>query len=202
MIRGAGPSETKRERTRRALIEAGLKRFADRGVAATSLAEIVGDVGVTERTFYRYFASKEEILFADYEDRIDWFRTALQVRPRNEPITMSVRYAVEAFPGDHRLVSEAARLRATELTEQQVAFHLQRVQALLAQEIETHLRATLCSEPGRALRAAVVANVIAAAVFAAMTHWGRNHGADLDQLGPLVEEALAIADRGVTDTLA
>ena len=68
--------------------------------------------------------------------------------------------------------------------------------------IRDSLHATLCREPGQALRAAVVASIIAAAVFAAMTHWGRDHGGDLDQLGPLVEEALVIADRGVTDTLA
>src|SRR5690625_4434491 len=144
VARGGQAPEPKRERTRRALIDAALKRFADQGVAATTAAEIASDAGVTERTFYRYFANKEEILFVDYEEHVEWFRTALQVRPKDEPITLSVCYAVEAFPGDPQLVSEAAWLRSTELTEDQAAMHLQRVHARLGEEIERHLKTTTC----------------------------------------------------------
>jgi AcrR family transcriptional regulator len=182
--------------TRRALVHAAMKRFADAGVAGTSVADIAGDAGVTERTFYRHFANKEEVLFVDYDDRIDWFRRALEVRPRSEPITQSVRYAVEAFPMDHRLVTEAARLRTSELTEHQVAIHMQRVQAALGTEIERHLRAR-SDDPVDDLGASVAAGMIAAAVFAALTVWGRRGDRDLDRLGPMVERALAAAEAGV-----
>ena len=60
---------TRRERTRNALREAALQRFVTDGFEATSIADIAADVGVTTRTFYRYFASKDEVLFADYEAR-------------------------------------------------------------------------------------------------------------------------------------
>jgi AcrR family transcriptional regulator len=195
MARGE-PRVDRRELTRRALVEAAIKRFADKGVAGTSIADIAADAGVTDRTFYRHFASKEEILFADYDDRIDWFRRALEVRPRSEPITKSVRYAVEAFPMDHRIVTEAARLRTSELTEQQVARHMQRVQGVLAFEIENHLRATGVVHTEDELTASVAAGMIAAALFAALTSWGRR-GADLEQLGPMVEKALGAAEAGV-----
>ena len=187
----------RRELTRRALTEAAMKRFADSGVAGTSVAEIAADVGVTERTFYLHFASKEEVLFVDYDDRVDWFRRALEVRPRSEPITQSVRYAVEAFPMDHRLVTEAARLRTSELTERQVGVHMQRVQAALGSEIEAHLRARSAEGSDDELRIAVTAGMIAAAVFAALTAWGRRGDGDLEQLGPMVERALAAAEAGI-----
>lgn len=187
----------RRELTRRALIEAALKRFTAAGVAATTVADITADAGVTERTFYRYFASKEEVLFAEYEDRIDWFRRALEVRPRDEPVTRSVLYAVDAFPDDPRLVTEAAALR-TQLSGEQIASHMQRVQGLLAAEVERHLLAAGVDE----LRAAVVAGMIAAAVFAAMTAWTRRDGHDLDRLHAMVEEALAAADSGVIAVLS
>lgn len=196
MARGE-PRIDRREMTRRALAEAAIKRFADAGIAGTSVADIAGDVGVTERTFYRHFASKEEVLFVDYDDRIDWFRRALEVRPRNEPITQSVRYAVEAFPMDHRIVAETARLRTSELTERQVAIHLQRVQAALGTEIERHLRARPGDQSDDELSISVTASIIAAAVFAALTAWGRCGGGDLEKLGPMVERALAAADAGV-----
>lgn len=201
MVRGGPTAEPKRERTRRALIDAALKRFTDHGVAATTVAEIAADAGVTERTFYRYFGNKEDVLFVDYEEHVDWFRAALQVRPRDEPITLSVRYAVEAFPGDPRLVSEAAWLRSTELTEEQAATHLQRVHTRLGQEIEHHLRTTTCADPADALKAAVVANMVVAAVSAAMTHWSRSCPEQPDQLRPILQEALATADRGITATM-
>jgi AcrR family transcriptional regulator len=187
--------------TRRALVEAAIKRFADSGVPGTTVAEIAADAGVTERTFYRYFASKEEVLFADYHDRIEWFRRALEVRPPDESITRSVLHAVDAFPLDHRIVSEAARLRSSELTEEQVAIHVQRVQALLGAEIERRLRATICPDPDDELRAAVASGMIAAAVFAALATWGRRGAADLEQLRPLVEEAIGGAEFGVARLL-
>ena len=188
----------RREVTRRALIDAAIKRFTAAGVAATTVADITTDAGVTERTFYRYFASKEEVLFAEYEDRIDWFRRALEVRPRGEPITKSVLYAVDAFPDDPRLVTEAAQLR-TQLSDEQIATHTQRVQALLASEVERHLLAT---SGGDDLRAAVVAGMIAAAVFAAMTAWSRRDGADLARLRAMVERALETAESGVATALS
>jgi len=175
--------------TRRALVQAAMKRFADVGVAGTSVADIAGDVGVTERTFYRHFANKEEVLFVDYDERVDWFGRALEVRPRSEPITQSVRYAVEAFPMD--------RLRASELTERQVAVHLQRVQAALGTEIERHLRATSGRGVDDELRIAVTAGIISAAVFGALTAWGRSGNGELEQLGPMVERALAAAEIGI-----
>lgn len=199
--RGQAP-EPKRERTRRALIDAALKRFADRGVAATTAAEIASDAGVTERTFYRYFANKEEILFVDYEERVDWFRAALQLRPQDEPITQSVRYAVEAFPGDHRLVSEAGWLQSTELTGEVAAMHLRRVHTRLGHEIEQHLLATTYPDPADALKAAVIANMVVAAVSAAMTQWSRSFPGQPKQLRAILQEALAIADQGIATVMS
>ena len=184
----------RREITRRSLVDAAIKRFSEAGVAGTSVGDITADAGVTERTFYRYFASKEEVLFAEYEDRIDWFRRALEVRPSGESITRSVLYAVDAFPDDPRLVTEAANLR-TQLSDEHIAMHMQRVQALLAHEIEMHMLARVC--PDEDLRAAVVAGMIAAAVFAAMRTWTRGEGTDLPRLHEMTEEALATAERGV-----
>ena len=130
---------TRRERTRDALREAALRRFVADGFEATSIADIAADVGVTPRTFYRYFASKDEVLFADYEARLDWFRRALSVRPRREPITTSVLAAIDSFPDDPQVVSEIARLRAGELDPRRIEPHIRRVQAELGREIEAHL---------------------------------------------------------------
>jgi AcrR family transcriptional regulator len=48
---------------RRRLQQAALELFRERGYEATTTAEIAARAGVTERTFYRHFADKREVLF-------------------------------------------------------------------------------------------------------------------------------------------
>ena len=181
----AGVEPTRRERTRGALREAGLRRFVTDGFEATNVADIAADVGVTTRTFYRHFASKDELLFADYEARLDWFRRALSVRPRREPITTSVLTAIESFPDDPQVVSEIARLRVGELDDRRIEPHIQRVQAELGREIEAHLLDRLDNgadddEPDARFLAGVAAQAIAAAVFTALNQWMAGAEHDLD----------------------
>lgn len=193
MRRPADPP--RRERTRTALREAALARFVREGFDATSITDIAADVGVTTRTFYRYFASKDEVLFADYEDRLDWFRRALSVRPRKEPLVDSVRAAVESFPDDPALVAEIARLRTDGLDPDRVEPHIRRVESQLGREIEAHLghrHPGIADDPDARLRMKVTARAVAAAVFAALDTWMVGPADDLDELSRLTGVALDV----------
>ena len=78
----AGPAQTVRsERTREALRTAALVRFLAQGVEDTSAEQIAADAGVSLRTFYRHFASKHDLLFADYDAGLHWFRTRARRPP-------------------------------------------------------------------------------------------------------------------------
>ena len=112
----ARPAQTARsERTREALRRAALLRFLDQGVEGTSAEQIAADAGVSLRTFYRHFASKHDLLFADYDAGLHWFRSALAARPSDEPLIESVQAAIFAFPYDVEAVTQIASLRAPEL---------------------------------------------------------------------------------------
>ncbi|MFP3708568.1 TetR family transcriptional regulator [Paraburkholderia sp. SIMBA_009] len=48
---------------RRRLVEAALELFTRQGFASTTTAEIAAEAGLTQRTFFRYFKDKQEVLF-------------------------------------------------------------------------------------------------------------------------------------------
>src|SRR6476659_2511858 len=50
------------------LRQAALDLYGERGFEHTTVAEIARRAGVTERTFFRHFADKREVLFAGSED--------------------------------------------------------------------------------------------------------------------------------------
>ncbi|MCM0675337.1 TetR/AcrR family transcriptional regulator [Micromonospora phytophila] len=92
MVTGQGLRERKKERTRQALITAALELFARRGYDETTIADIAAGADVSTRTFFSYFPSKEEILFADTEERLALAFAIIDERgPTDEPVDVLVR---------------------------------------------------------------------------------------------------------------
>jgi AcrR family transcriptional regulator len=52
----------RRERTRAALLAAGARQFASRGIAPVSVAEVIAEADVSRATFYGHFSSKISLL--------------------------------------------------------------------------------------------------------------------------------------------
>ncbi len=98
---GPGPDRRQRKKqlTRDALIHAALELFAAKGYEHTAVHEITDAVDVSERTFFRYFASKEDLVLSFVRDRMTAFAQALAARPaEEEPLTA----ARNAFHLSHR----------------------------------------------------------------------------------------------------
>ncbi|MCB0929332.1 MAG: TetR family transcriptional regulator [Mycobacterium sp.] len=186
------PQTARSERTREALRQAALVRFLAQGVEDTSAEQIAADAGVSLRTFYRHFSSKHDLLFADYDAGLQWFRSALADRPAGEPIIESVQAAIFAFPYDVEAVTRIAALRAEELDPDRIVRHIRQVQADFADAVAERLRATTA---GDQLRVAVTARCIAAAVFAAMEVWMLGADRTLADLARMCRTALdALSD--------
>ncbi|TML19874.1 MAG: TetR family transcriptional regulator [Actinobacteria bacterium] len=78
------------DRTRAAIAEAAMELFAERGFAATTVDDIAARADVAPRTFFRYFPTKESILFHDTETKLGMMREMLLARPIDEPAHLSL----------------------------------------------------------------------------------------------------------------
>jgi AcrR family transcriptional regulator len=81
-----GHRERKKVRTRRALLEAAVRLFSERGYEQTTIAEIAAAADVAPRTFFAYFASKEDVLFLNAEDRGQVMLEVIAGRKPGEPL--------------------------------------------------------------------------------------------------------------------
>mgnify|MGYP001156815656 FL=1 len=63
-----GARETNKIKNRQAIIEAGIHTFIAKGVAETTVRDIIRSTGLASGTFYNYFNSKEEVLVAIFDD--------------------------------------------------------------------------------------------------------------------------------------
>ncbi|MFK4064410.1 TetR/AcrR family transcriptional regulator [Streptomyces sp. NPDC029674] len=89
-----GLRERKKQRTRDALLRVALELFTTKGYEETTVDEITEAVDVSQRTFFRYFANKQEAAFAVQEMVEARFVQALRDRPAREAPLVALRGAV------------------------------------------------------------------------------------------------------------
>lgn len=89
-----GLRERKKAQLHEALLDTGLRLFHENGYQATTTEEIAARVGVSQRTFFRYFPSKEDILLEALEGVDQHLFDALRERPGDEPPLLALRNAL------------------------------------------------------------------------------------------------------------
>jgi AcrR family transcriptional regulator len=96
-----GPSdglrERKKVRTRDAIRDAAHDLFVVRGYAGTTVDDISEAADVSPRTFFRYFANKEEVLFSAFDETLDLLGEFLDARPPEESVGDGLRAASAEF---------------------------------------------------------------------------------------------------------
>jgi len=110
-----GTRERRRRANRRRIAETAIARFERRGFSATTVDEIAASCDIGRRTFFRYFQSKEELLYPFLEESRAMTATVLdqqgpEVRPAAAMRT-ALLYVAEEFQRDarfHRRVSAVA----------------------------------------------------------------------------------------------
>ena len=96
----AGPSglrERKRQQTRERLTRVAMALFLERGFEATTLDDIAAAADVSRRSFFHYFASKEDVVFAWHEESMAALIAAVAARPAGEAMLAAAENAIAAI---------------------------------------------------------------------------------------------------------
>lgn len=91
-----GLRERRKQRTEQELLRAGLQLFLTRGYGSTTVGDIAQAAEVSERTFFRYFASKEELVLRPMRQASACFQAEVAQRPAGEEPLSALREAGRA----------------------------------------------------------------------------------------------------------
>jgi AcrR family transcriptional regulator len=140
---------------RERLQAAALELFATRGFEQTTAAEIAQSVGLTERTFFRHFSDKREVLFYGQHQFLQAFIDGVDAAPPDasplEIIASSLRAAASLFPDERRPYSRTRQF----VIDQNPALQERELHKLagLAIAVAEALRARGIGEPAATLAA-------------------------------------------------
>lgn len=100
------------EGTRGRLQQAAVELFAAHGYATTTTEQIAAAAGVTQRTFFRHFRDKEEVLFAEGEELLEALLQGARSVPQDAAPVAVVRAALRSLAGRLQEGREEQRARA------------------------------------------------------------------------------------------
>ena len=92
-----GRREENKLRTRSALERAAARLFEEQGFGATTVRDIAAAAGVGERTFFRYFPSKEDLVLQEVRDLIPGLMRAVRARPAEESLLTALCEAMATW---------------------------------------------------------------------------------------------------------
>jgi AcrR family transcriptional regulator len=179
--------ERRRLRTRRTIQAQALRLFAAKGFQATTIEDIAAAAEMAPRTFFRYFPTKEEVVFwSEYPPMLAGFVAA---RPDDEPALEALHHGIvdglaAIWDQDGERMMERLRLAF-----RTPALHprLRQQQAHWAAAIAAILADRLGERPD-VLEVRIIAAAVAAAVWVAIEEWQAQDGRE--KLGALIDQAL------------
>ncbi|MGW4366424.1 mycofactocin system transcriptional regulator [Nocardia takedensis] len=191
----SGPAGRGRPRgtSKRELELIAMRLFSAQGFDDTTVEQIAAAAGVSGRTFFRYFPTKAEVLWSQFDDEVGGLRTAFAAVAAEEPMMAAVR----------RVVVDANRYRAEDVPELRTRMHLISTVPALAATAGAHydaweravsaFAARRLDQSEDALIPLAVGRTTLAAARAAFDAWLAAADADLTVY---LDRALAALERG------
>lgn len=167
-----------------------LEIFAERGFDATTVDDIAQAAGIGRRTFFRYFASKNDVAWGDFEVHLERMRDALAATPPDVAVGEALRHKILAFntfPAEeaswHR--QRMALILRTPALQAHATLRYASWRAVVAEFV-----AARTGEPISALFPQATAAALLGLAMAAYEQWLA--AVDDVPLGPILDEALRL----------
>lgn len=191
--------ERNKARARAEIADAALTLFFDRGFEGVTVDEIVSAAGVSRRTFFRYFETKEDALLADYPELNARLREALDATDLAHAMD-AVRAGLQAMAAWYVERSDAvlARSKVIRDTSQNVAARNLEFLTQWERSVAVAVANQLGLGAGD-LVPRTAAAMIVGAFRAALTQWVRSSGTE--DLHALTDEALDLIEHGLQSVL-
>ncbi|WP_181774103.1 TetR family transcriptional regulator [Amycolatopsis pittospori] len=176
-----GATPAGRLRLRRELAAAAVDLFVANGYEATTVDEIAAAAGVGRRTFFRYFDTKDDVLFANHDEIVaemnEYFDAASPTREPVEVACGAVALVLDSYAAELDVSLKRFTLTRTvpALRDKEVAT-VDRYQRVLARYLQARFEDR--GDDVASLRAAVAAAAIAAANNHVLRRWLRSGGED------------------------
>jgi len=175
----AGATPAGRRRLRRALAAAAVDLFAANGYEATTVDEIAAAAGVGRRTFFRYFETKDDVLFASHDEIVaEMAEVFAAADPGRDPVEVAcaaVGLVLDAYAADLDVsLKRFALTRAVPALRDKEVATVDRYQRVLARYLQARFEDQ--GDEAASLRAAVIAAAIAAANNHVLRRWLRSGG--------------------------
>ncbi|MCP3014797.1 TetR/AcrR family transcriptional regulator [Nocardiopsis dassonvillei] len=183
----------------RAVVLAAVRLFTEDGFEATTMDQIAAATGVSRRSLFRRFGSKEDILFAEHDELFATVEGFLEASP-DDPLTSvlsATRLVLQGYLGDpeitvprYRLVRAHARLRDREVA------MTARYQAAFSRYL---------ARRGGGGDRSLAAGMVAASLIAAHNHvlrgWLRGPEQDVREVWARFDEAMEFVRRAAAPML-
>lgn len=101
-----GLRERKKEQTRQRIEATALELFGRDGFDGTTVEAIAAAADIAPRTFFHYFPTKEDVVLADYADRLERIVDQLRRRPETEPPWAALRASFLVVAADYETERE------------------------------------------------------------------------------------------------
>lgn len=174
--------------------------FDAHGFDEVTIDEIAEAAGISRRTFFRYFASKEDAVLPEEDELLDEFRRLLERRPPGEPIMTTVRRATRTLVTRAAIVGGRHAHTRQRLVRDHPSINARALE--LRSRWETAVRDVLAThlgvDPATDLAVNVAAATSVSAARAAIDTWIARGGSD--DLGALLDEAFALSSEGPLHT--
>jgi AcrR family transcriptional regulator len=179
--------ERKRRAIRGELSEVALRLLTDRDFDSLTIDQIASAAGISRRTFFRYFTSKEDMVFAFLDQWAVRLAADIVARPADEnpveAVQNSFRQLTAAY--DDRALELVRLVRETPLLREQEKINREHLRIAVVNALATRLGVS----PENDMRPQILATIAFAPLDAAMFAWFGSRSDE--EIGKLLDEALA-----------